>query len=128
MPKNISISPNSVEMCALRMCDKSDRNINKVNTGTYLCFDIKTASLPNKDKDTARLLKNEVITIKANIFCTQEKNRLDAFKRLNFFLESAFKVVKIRKLVKVSRVTIAKLIEQESQCLKINQTRKKVRL
>lgn len=131
--KNILISSDSVEMRAIRSRGKGGQNVNKVNTGIHLRFDIKTANLTNDDKDKllklkdARLSKEGVIIIKADNFRTQEKNRLDALKRLNLLLEKTLKIAKARKPAKISRAVIARRIEQKSQRSKIKQTRKKVR-
>ncbi|SMN12992.1 Hypothetical protein YaeJ with similarity to translation release factor [Bathymodiolus heckerae thiotrophic gill symbiont] len=120
-------------MCAIRSRGKGGQNVNKVNTGIHLRFNIKTANLTDEDKDKllklndTRLSKDGVIVIKADNFRTQEKNRLDALKRLNLLLENTLKVAKIRKPAKVSRAAIARRIEQKSQRSKIKQTRKKVR-
>lgn len=133
MLKNILISPNDVEMRAIRSRGKGGQNVNKVNTGIHLRFDIKMANLTDEDKDKllklndARLSKDGVIIIKADNFRTQEKNRLDALKRLNLLLKNTLKVAKIRKPAKASKAAIARRIEQKSQRSAIKQTRKKVR-
>ncbi|SFV87688.1 Hypothetical protein YaeJ with similarity to translation release factor [hydrothermal vent metagenome] len=133
MLKNISIGPNDVEMRAIRSRGKGGQNVNKVNTGIHLRFNIKTANLTDEDKDKlfqlkdTRLSKAGVIIIKADKFRTQEKNRLDALKRLKLLLENSLKVTKIRKHRGISKAVIAKRIEQKTQRSKIKKTRKKVR-
>ncbi|AYQ55800.1 Hypothetical protein YaeJ with similarity to translation release factor [Bathymodiolus thermophilus thioautotrophic gill symbiont] len=133
MPKNTLFKPNDVAIHAIRSRGKGGQNVNKVNTGIHLRFDIKASSLTSENKEKLlklndiRLSKEGIIVIKADNFRTQEKNRLEALKRLNLLLTKTFKVPKIRKPTKISKAALAKQIKQKIQRSKIKQTRKKVR-
>ena len=127
------ISAGEVEINAIRSRGKGGQNVNKLNTGIHLRFDIKTSNLAAEDKvkllklNDARLSKDGVIVIKADNFRTQEKNRFEALKRLNLLLEKTLQVAKTRKPTKISKAAINRRIEQKSQRSTIKQTRKKVR-
>ena len=133
MPKNTLIKPSAVEMHAIRSRGKGGQNVNKVNTGIHLRFDIKGSNLTDENKDKllelndVRLSKEGVIVIKADNFRTQEKNRSEVLKRLNLLLTKTLKVPKIRKPSKIPKAILAKKTEQKIQRSKIKQTRKKVR-
>ncbi|CAC9579167.1 Hypothetical protein YaeJ with similarity to translation release factor [uncultured Gammaproteobacteria bacterium] len=120
-------------MHAIRSRGKGGQNVNKVNTGIHLRFDIKGSNLTDENKDKllelndVRLSKEGVIVIKADNFRTQEKNRSEALKRLNLLLTKTLKVPKIRKPSKIPKAILAKKTKQKIQRSKIKQTRKKVR-
>ena len=100
---NVEISPDEVELSAIRAQGSGGQNVNKVSSAIHLRFDIVNSSLPEYYKQRLLLLKDKRITkdglivIKAQQYRTQEKNREDALARLIEFIQSVSKVEKIRR-------------------------------
>jgi ribosome-associated protein len=92
---------NEVELIAIR-AQGSGQNVNKVSSAIHLRFDVGESSLPDfykaqlfKIKD--QRISKEGVIIKAQKFRTQEKNRLDAFSRLQELVRDAIAVPKSRR-------------------------------
>ncbi|MEQ8663078.1 MAG: alternative ribosome rescue aminoacyl-tRNA hydrolase ArfB, partial [Gammaproteobacteria bacterium] len=71
------------------------QNVNKVSSAIMLRFDIRASSLPASAKEALlawrdrRISRDGIVTIKAQRFRTQERNREDALLRLADLVESA---------------------------------------
>ncbi len=118
---SISLDDHEVEISAIRSQGAGGQNVNKVSSAIHLRFDIKASSLSeinkqrllaNKDR---RITKEGVLIIKAQQFRTQEKNRIDAFERLQQFIVQATQVNKTRRPTKPSRNARRKRVEQKKQ-------------
>ncbi len=118
---SISLDDHEVEISAIRSQGAGGQNVNKVSSAIHLRFDIKASSLSeinkqrllaNKDR---RITKEGVLIIKAQQFRTQEKNRIDAFARLQQFIVQATQVNKTRRPTKPSRNARRKRVEQKKQ-------------
>lgn len=85
----ILVAPEEVEFTAIRAQGAGGQNVNKVASAIHLRFDVGASSLPAEVKarllalDDRRITREGVIIIKAQRHRTQERNREDAWLRLN---------------------------------------------
>ena len=108
------------------------QNVNKVSSAIHLRFDIMASSLNELQKqrllntNDGRISKDGVLIIKAQQFRTQEKNKADAFKRLQDFIIQALHVNKTRRPTRPSRNAKRKRVDQKTQRGKTKALRGKV--
>lgn len=106
---NVAISPDEVELKAIRSQGAGGQNVNKVSSAIHLRFDIRKSSLPDFYKERLLALKDHRITaqgeiiIKAQQFRTQEKNRADAIERLLLLIKQVSVVPKTRRATKPTK-------------------------
>lgn len=128
----ISLNDNDVDISAMRAQGAGGQNVNKVSSAIHLRFDILSSSLSDAQKqrllDTKdnRITKEGVLIIKAQQFRTQERNKIDAFERLQGFIIKATHVNKTRKPTKPSRNAKRKRVDQKTQRGKTKALRGKV--
>ncbi len=129
---SISLDDSEVEITAIRAQGSGGQNVNKVSSAIHLRFDITASSLSavNKqrliDSQDGRITKDGVLIIKAQQFRTQEKNKADAFERLQSFIKKATYVTKTRKVTKPSRNAKRKRVDKKTQRGKTKALRGKV--
>lgn len=93
-PPLLHIDESEVQTSAIRAQGAGGQNVNKVSTAIHLRFDILASSLPEGIKERllalrdGRITSEGVLVIKAQRFRTQDKNRLDAFARLQELVHS----------------------------------------
>ncbi len=117
----ISLDDHEVEINAIRSQGAGGQNVNKVSSAIHLRFDINTSSLSNFQKrrllesKDSRINKEGVLIIKAQQFRTQEKNKIDAFERLQQFIIQATYISKTRRPTKPSKNARRKRMDQKTQ-------------
>ncbi|MCK9535469.1 MAG: aminoacyl-tRNA hydrolase [Pseudomonas sp.] len=129
---SISLDDHEVEMSAIRSQGAGGQNVNKVSSAIHLRFDINASSLSDfykqrllESKDS-RITKDGVLIIKAQQFRTQEKNKIDAFERLQQFIIEATYISKTRRPTKPSKNAQRKRTDQKTQRGKTKSLRGKV--
>ena len=128
----ISLNDNEVEISAMRAQGAGGQNVNKVSSAIHLRFDIHASSLSEVQKQRlldskdSRITKEGVLIIKAQQFRTQERNKIDAFERLQSFIIKATYVNKARKPTKPSRNAKRKRVDEKTQRGKTKALRGKV--
>ena len=129
---NISLNDSEVEISAIRAQGAGGQNVNKVSSAIHLRFDIHASSLSdiNKqrllDSKDSRITKEGVFVLKAQQFRTQERNKIDAFERLQSFIIKATHVNQTRKPTKPSRNAKRKRVDAKTQRGKTKVLRGKV--
>ena len=128
----ISLNDNEVEISAIRTQGAGGQNVNKVSSAIHLRFDIHTSSLSDVhkqrllDSKDSRITKEGVFVLKSQQFRTQERNKIDAFERLQSFIIKATHVNQTRKPTKPSRNAKRKRVDQKTQRGKTKALRGKV--
>ncbi|MDY0251031.1 MAG: alternative ribosome rescue aminoacyl-tRNA hydrolase ArfB [Pseudomonas sp.] len=117
----ISLDDDEIDISAIRAQGSGGQNVNKVSSAIHLRFDINASSLSDFQKQLlleskdSRLTKEGVLIIKAQQFRTQEKNKLDAFERLQQFILDATYISKTRRPTKPSKSAKRKRTDQKKQ-------------
>ena len=128
----ISLNDSEVEISAIRAQGAGGQNVNKVSSAIHLRFDIHASSLSDVhkqrllDSKDSRITKEGVFVLKAQQFRTQERNKIDAFERLQSFIIKATHVNQTRKPTKPSRNAKRKRVDQKTQRGKTKALRGKV--
>ena len=128
----ISLNDSDVDISAIRAQGAGGQNVNKVSSAIHLRFDIHASSLSDVikqrllDSKDSRITKEGVLIIKAQQFRTQERNKIDAFERLQSFITKTTYVNKTRRPTKPSRNAKRKRVDQKTQRGKTKALRSKV--
>tara|TARA_R110002110_G_scaffold91264_2_gene237427 strand:+ start:46434 stop:46865 length:432 start_codon:yes stop_codon:yes gene_type:complete len=128
----ISIPLSEIDCQAIRAQGAGGQNVNKVSSAIHLRFDIVKSSLPQECKAQLRELKDRritsdgVIVLKAQRFRTQEKNREDAFARLQALIASALQKQKPRTPTKPTRNSQKRRMDSKTKHSRLKNLRGKV--
>lgn len=107
--RQVSIPDREILIHAMRSQGAGGQNVNKVSTAVHLRFDIAASSLPPAYKEGLlklrdhRISQDGIITIKAQQYRTQERNREDALDRLRDLIHSAAVPRSARKATKPTK-------------------------
>lgn len=118
---HIRLEDHEVEISAIRSQGAGGQNVNKVSSAIHLRFDIHASSLLEFQKQQlleskdSRISKEGVLIIKAQQFRTQEKNKTDAFERLQQFILAATYISKTRRPTQPSKNAKRKRTDQKTQ-------------
>lgn len=118
---HIRLEDHEVEISAIRSQGAGGQNVNKASSAIHLRFDIHASSLLEFQKQQlleskdSRISKEGVLIIKAQQFRTQEKNKTDAFERLQQFILAATYISKTRRPTKPSKNAKRKRTDQKTQ-------------
>lgn len=129
----VTIPDEEIGLSGIRAQGAGGQNVNKVSSAIHLRFDIRNSSLPDFYKQRllalrdARISKDGVITIKAQRFRTQERNREDALERLAELVRKAGRVQKKRVPTKPTAAAKTRRIEEKKRRSRHKQMRGKVR-
>jgi ribosome-associated protein len=116
------IEKNDIQEEFIRSSGPGGQNVNKVATAVKLYFDAKNASLLTaymrrrlRGLAGSRMTKEGVLVIDARRFRTQEKNRQDAYSRLEELLTKAAERPKYRKKTKPTRSSVKKRLDSKKK-------------
>ncbi len=133
MCATVNISPDEVEITAIRAQGAGGQHVNKVSSAAHLRFDILESSLPEEVKQRLtklgdrRISKDGVVIIKAQKFRSLDKNRAEALRRLEELIQQAMHTEKPRRPTRPTRGSVIRRLDAKSRRSQLKASRGKVR-
>ena len=131
--RDTKIPLSEIQITAVRSQGPGGQNVNKVNTAIHLRFNILESTLLEGHKERIlaysdkRISDRGVIVIKAQNHRTQERNKQEAFDRLQLLLQKALNRKKYRRPSTPSYGSIKRRLKKKSERKEIKKLRKKVK-
>ena len=126
----IAINENEITFSFIRSSGPGGQNVNKVATAVQIRFDIKnSSSLPEAVKKRlirlggSRISDDGILTITAQRFRTQERNRIDGLERLTALIRKAATPPKPRRKTRPPKKSIEKRIQDKKSRSRIKKLR-----
>ena len=128
--QTISISNNEVQEVFIRSPGPGGQNVNKVATGVQLRFDVRksqsiTSAILRRLRTLAgrRMTKDGVLVITAHRHRSQERNRIDALKRLQALLRNAAEIPKRRRATNPTKASKERRLNSKKRRSEVKRNR-----
>jgi ribosome-associated protein len=128
--RTIVINENEITFSFIRSSGPGGQNVNKVATAAQLRFDVKNSpSLPEAVKKRltrlggSRMTDDGILTITAQRFRTQDRNRVDGLERLTALVRKAATPPKPRRKTRPPKKSIENRIQNKKYRSKIKKLR-----
>lgn len=138
MPLHISnrvvIPDEEINTRAIRAQGAGGQHVNKVSSAIHLQFDSQNSSLPDVYKQAVltsrdrRVSRDGTITIKAQRFRSQDRNREDAFDRLADLLRNVYRPQKKRVATRPGKAARKRRMDSKTKRGAVKAKRGKVKL